>query len=62
MLLQLLRTQLRPYKPLLGGVVVLQFVGTMAALYPEGGYILRDPSPHHKKKMRVKFLTTQFLL
>jgi len=33
MLVQLLRTQLRPYKPLLVGVVALQFVGTMAALY-----------------------------
>ena len=33
MLVSLLRTQLRPYKPLLTGVVALQFVGTMAALY-----------------------------
>jgi ATP-binding cassette subfamily B protein len=33
MLLQLLRTHLRSYQPLLVGVVVLQFIGTMAALY-----------------------------
>jgi ATP-binding cassette subfamily B multidrug efflux pump len=33
MLIQLLRAQLRPYQPLLVGVVALQFVGTMAALY-----------------------------
>jgi ATP-binding cassette, subfamily B, multidrug efflux pump len=33
MLVQLLRGQLRPHKPLLAGVVALQFVGTMAALY-----------------------------
>ncbi|MBA3529888.1 MAG: ABC transporter ATP-binding protein [Propionibacteriaceae bacterium] len=33
MLIQLLRTYLAPYKGLLTGVVVLQLVGTMAALY-----------------------------
>jgi ATP-binding cassette subfamily B protein len=33
MLLRLLRSNLRPYRPLLTMVVVLQFVGTIAALY-----------------------------
>jgi ATP-binding cassette subfamily B protein len=33
MLLRLLREHLRPYRPQLGLVVLLQFVGTMAALY-----------------------------
>ena len=33
MLLRLLRSNLRPYRPLLTMVVVLQFIGTIAALY-----------------------------